>query len=179
MAKEIYVAVDGKARRATALYVGVDGRARRVKKVYVGVDRKARLAWEDDPWPDALREFSGTLSVSYTHSRWGDTRSATAEVWFVREGNVWSGTAELMLNGVVASVESVTLALNAAQYKLGVEFSRAEICGIDNSFFLYSPGPIESTGNPCFQLYDSGNFEAVQVLNSTGVPTIRLTPFTD
>lgn len=37
MAFDVYVSVDGKARRAKALYIGVNGVARKVKKAYIGV----------------------------------------------------------------------------------------------------------------------------------------------
>lgn len=180
MAKGIYVGVNGKARKAKALYVGVDGKARKVSRVYVGVNGKARLAWMDDPWPDALREFSGTLEVSYTHSRFGDARTAAAEVRFVREGNVWSGTAELRLNGAVADVQSCTLLVTTEEYLLNAYFYEAEALGADNSFRMMRHGPVEAFGYPEFRAADGPELiGAAQALNTAGVLTIRMTPFTD
>lgn len=62
MAKEIYVGIDSKARKARSLYVGVGGVARQVKKIYVGVDGKARLAWNIDGVPDL---FTANLTVRF------------------------------------------------------------------------------------------------------------------
>ena len=60
MAKEIYVGVGGRARKAKTLYVGIGGVARSVKKIYVGVGGKARLAWED-----LSESFTATLTAQF------------------------------------------------------------------------------------------------------------------
>lgn len=49
MAKQVYVGIDGKARKIKKIYVGVNGIAREVKTIYVGVDNKARLCWSSGP----------------------------------------------------------------------------------------------------------------------------------
>lgn len=49
MAKQVYVGIDGKARKIKKIYVGVNGIAREVKVAYVGVDNKARLCWSSGP----------------------------------------------------------------------------------------------------------------------------------
>ena len=47
MSKNLFVGVDGKARKAKELYVGVDGKARKIAKAYIGDENgKARLFWE-------------------------------------------------------------------------------------------------------------------------------------
>lgn len=48
MAKEIYVGIDGLAKKVGNMYVGVDGIARKIKKGYVGVDGVARLFYDAD-----------------------------------------------------------------------------------------------------------------------------------
>ena len=42
MTQELYVGVDGTARRVKAMYVGVDGIARKVTNAYIGIDGLAR-----------------------------------------------------------------------------------------------------------------------------------------
>lgn len=69
MAKDIYVGIGGKARRAKSIYVGIGGKARKVKKIYVGVNNKARLAWENDPYSALPDSVSGTLYISYMTPR--------------------------------------------------------------------------------------------------------------
>lgn len=49
MAKQIYVGIDGKARKIKKIYVGVNGVAREVKAAYVGVDNLARLCYKKGP----------------------------------------------------------------------------------------------------------------------------------
>lgn len=43
MAKNLYIGVEGKARKAKKIYVGIGGTAREVKKAYIGVNGVARL----------------------------------------------------------------------------------------------------------------------------------------
>ena len=106
MAKEIYVGVDGRARKAKALYVGVDGKARRVKKVYVGVGGKARLAWEDDPYPYLPSSFHGTLAI-IGESRWGDTVTIYEETaTFIRNRLIYTapfGGIDVNLSGCMVT----------------------------------------------------------------------------
>ena len=47
MSKNLFVGVDGKARKAKEFYVGVNGKARRIVKAYIGDENgKARPFWE-------------------------------------------------------------------------------------------------------------------------------------
>ena len=49
MSKNLFIGVDGKARKAKEFYVGVDGKARRIVKAYIGDENgKARPFWEKD-----------------------------------------------------------------------------------------------------------------------------------
>ena len=49
MSKNLFVGVDGKARKAKEFYVGVDGKARRIIKAYIGDENgKARPFWEKE-----------------------------------------------------------------------------------------------------------------------------------
>ena len=46
MSKNLFVGVDGKARKAKEFYVGVNGKARRIVKAYIGDENgKARPFW--------------------------------------------------------------------------------------------------------------------------------------
>ena len=49
MSKNLFVGVDGKARKAKEFYVGVNGKARRIVKAYIGDENgKARPFWEKE-----------------------------------------------------------------------------------------------------------------------------------
>ena len=49
MTKQVYVGIDGKARKIKKIYIGVNGIAREVKAAYVGVDNLARLCYKKGP----------------------------------------------------------------------------------------------------------------------------------
>ena len=52
MSKNLFVGVDGKARKAKEFYVGVNGKARRIVKAYIGDENgKARPFWEKESTP--------------------------------------------------------------------------------------------------------------------------------
>lgn len=52
MSKNLFVGVDGKARKAKDFYVGVNGKARRIVKAYIGDENgKARPFWEKEKTP--------------------------------------------------------------------------------------------------------------------------------
>ena len=78
MSKNLFVGVDGKARKAKELYVGVDGKARKIAKAYIGDENgKARLFWEKETTPTTnFLEFVNNNSF---------TMSAT---------KLWDGTIE-------------------------------------------------------------------------------------
>ena len=90
MANEIYVGVNGKARKAKALYVGVDGKARKVKKVYAGIGGKARLAWSGE----SLGPFSCTLTVSFAN-RMGKNVTADCTLYASQSGSVHNAAAAI------------------------------------------------------------------------------------
>ena len=49
MSKNLFIGVDGKARKAKEFYVGVNGKARRIVKAYIGDENgKARPFWENE-----------------------------------------------------------------------------------------------------------------------------------
>ena len=49
MSKNLFVGVDGKARKAKEFYVGVDGKAHRIVKAYIGDENgKARPFWDNE-----------------------------------------------------------------------------------------------------------------------------------
>ena len=49
MSKNLFVGVDGKARKAKEFYVGVNGKAHRIVKAYIGDENgKARSFWEKE-----------------------------------------------------------------------------------------------------------------------------------
>lgn len=67
MAKEMYVGIDGVARKVKKNYIGVDGVAREVKKGYVGVDGIARQFFSlEDTWIkyEAGREYTDWSRLS-------------------------------------------------------------------------------------------------------------------
>ena len=73
MSKEMYIGVNGVARRVKEFYVGVNGVARKVKKAYVGVNGVAREFYSPDFWlPSGITvanciaayRFSGVASES-------------------------------------------------------------------------------------------------------------------
>ena len=48
MGKNLYVGIDGKARKAKKIYVGIDEKARKVKKAWIGVNGIARLFYSSE-----------------------------------------------------------------------------------------------------------------------------------
>ena len=58
MAKNIFVGVNGVARKPKAIYVGVNGVARRVKSVYVGVNGVARKVYPGGVVPNSYTQFA-------------------------------------------------------------------------------------------------------------------------
>ena len=70
MSKNLFVGVDGKARKAKEFYVGVNGKAHRIVKAYIGDENgKARLFWEKENTPitDSLEFVSdNSFTISAT-----------------------------------------------------------------------------------------------------------------
>ena len=58
MAKNIFVGVNGVARKPKAIYVGVNGVARRVKSVYVGVNGVAKQVYPGGVVPNNYTQFA-------------------------------------------------------------------------------------------------------------------------
>ena len=57
MAKNIFVGVNGVAKKPKAIYVGVNGVARKVKAAYVGVNGVARKVWPNSILPDTYKRL--------------------------------------------------------------------------------------------------------------------------
>lgn len=76
MSKNLFVGVDGKARKAKEFYVGVDGKARKIAKAYIGDENgKARLFWEKESTPitDYLEFVSNNSFTMSATKLWDGT----------------------------------------------------------------------------------------------------------
>ena len=76
MSKNLFVGVDGKARKAKEFYVGVNGKARRIVKAYIGDENgKARLFWEKETIPitDSLEFVSDNSFTMSATKLWDGT----------------------------------------------------------------------------------------------------------
>ena len=76
MSKNLFVGVDGKARKAKEFYVGVNGKAHRIVKAYIGDENgKARLFWEKETTPitDSLEFVSDNSFTMSATKLWDGT----------------------------------------------------------------------------------------------------------
>lgn len=76
MSKNLFIGVDGKARKAKKFYIGVDGKAREIVKAYIGDENgKARSFWEKDNTPitDSLEFVSDNSFTMNTTKTWDGT----------------------------------------------------------------------------------------------------------
>ena len=76
MSKNLFVGVDGKARKAKEFYVGVDGKARRIVKAYIGDENgKARLFWDKETniAENSLEFVSDNSFTMNTNKLWNGT----------------------------------------------------------------------------------------------------------
>ena len=74
MSKNLFVGVDGKARKAKEFYVGVNGKARKIVKAYIGDENgKARPFWEKESnIAENSLEFVSDNSFTMSASRYWD-----------------------------------------------------------------------------------------------------------
>ena len=76
MSKNLFVGVDGKARKAKEFYVGVNGKARKIVKAYIGDENgKARPFWEKETIPitDSLEFVSNNSFTMSATKLWDGT----------------------------------------------------------------------------------------------------------
>ena len=76
MSKNLFVGVDGKARKAKEFYVGVNGKAHRIVKAYIGDENgKARPFWEKETTPitDSLEFVSDNSFTMSATKLWDGT----------------------------------------------------------------------------------------------------------
>ena len=86
MSKNLFVGVDGKARKAKEFYVGVNGKAHRIVKAYIGDENgKARLFWEKETAPitDSLEFVSDNSFTMKAPKTWNGTLT-------YNNGNGWT-----------------------------------------------------------------------------------------
>lgn len=81
MAKEIYVGVDGIARKVKKAYVGVDGVARKIKKGYIGVNNVARLFYSS-----ITQTTTSQLFFYFNNFDTGDTEITGASTTSLQDG---------------------------------------------------------------------------------------------
>lgn len=86
MSKNLFIGIDGKARKAKEIYVGIDGKARKVIKAYIGDENgKARLYWEkEDNIAENSLEFASDNSFTINATKLWD---GTIEY---NNGNGWT-----------------------------------------------------------------------------------------
>ena len=76
MSKNLFVGVDGKARKAKEFYVGVNGKAHRIVKAYIGDENgKARLFWDNESniAENSLEFVSDNSFTMNTNKLWNGT----------------------------------------------------------------------------------------------------------
>ena len=86
MSKNLFVGVDGKARKAKEFYIGVDGKARRIVKAYIGDENgKARPFWEKESniAENSLEFVSDNSFTMNTNKLWNGTLT-------YNNGNGWT-----------------------------------------------------------------------------------------
>ena len=99
MSKNLFVGVDGKARKAKEFYVGVDGKARRIVKAYIGDENgKARPFWEKETTPvaDSLEFVSDNSFTMSATKLWDGTLSynnGNGNGWTIWDGSEISSNA--------------------------------------------------------------------------------------
>lgn len=99
MSKNLFVGVDGKARKAKELYVGVDGKARKIAKAYIGDENgKARLFWEKESTPitDSLEFVSNNSFTISATKLWDGTleyNNGNGNGWTTWDGSEISSNA--------------------------------------------------------------------------------------
>lgn len=93
MSKNLFIGVDGKARKAKEFYVGVDGKARKIAKAYIGDENgKARPFWEKETTPitDSLEFVSDNSFTMSTTKLWDGTleyNNGNGNGW-----TIWNGS---------------------------------------------------------------------------------------
>ena len=99
MSKNLFVGVDGKARKAKKFYVGVNGKARKIVKAYIGDENgKARPFWEKETTPAANSlEFVSDNSFTMSAAKlWDGTLSynnGNGNGWTIWDGSEISSNA--------------------------------------------------------------------------------------
>ena len=97
MSKNLFVGVDGKARKAKEFYVGVDGKARKIVKAYIGDENgKARPFWEKETTPAANSlEFVSDNSFTMSAAKlWdGTLEYNNGNGWTIWDGSEISSNA--------------------------------------------------------------------------------------
>ena len=76
MSKNLFVGVDGKARKTKEFYVGVNGKAHRIVKAYIGDENgKARLFWDNESniAENSLEFVSDNSFTMNTNKLWNGT----------------------------------------------------------------------------------------------------------
>ena len=98
MSKNLFVGVDGKARKAKEFYVGVDGKARKIAKAYIGDENgKARLFWEKENTPVDYLEFVSNNNFTMSATKlWDGTleyNNGNGNGWTTWDGSEISSNA--------------------------------------------------------------------------------------